>query len=45
MASVIKQFVTVDLHLSGNAAVDRTAMDHFHGVLKINHLGRQSVVI
>lgn len=45
MASVIKQFVTVDLHLSGNAADDRTAIDHFHDVLKINHLGRQSVMI
>jgi hypothetical protein len=40
MASVIKQFVTVDLHLSGNTAGDRTAIDHFHEVLKINHLDR-----
>jgi hypothetical protein len=34
IASIIKLFVTVDLQLTGNAADDREAIEHFHGVLK-----------
>jgi hypothetical protein len=41
IASIIKRFVTVDLQLSGNAADDRDAIEHFHGVLKTYMPGEQ----
>jgi hypothetical protein len=42
IASIIMQFVAVDLQLSGNAADDRAAIEHFHGVLKTHRLRNQN---